>query len=635
MQSCPRCGAPTQPGDLACPNCNEPLAARPPSAAGLLLSNTAPEAGLSPSSSNGARPSQSAAASPTNKARQENWGPGIWGPEQEHRGLPPYPGAGRAAGAPGLQPPAGVPARPPQARPAPWPPQQTAGTWAHPAGTPASRGAPVYATLPLPAPGYYPPGWYAYKPPQPPGESYRKVLSILALIASSLLMLGGLFILGVMLLLTLNGESEDLEIMNPLVMAALIALAGGTACLYHCIRSLMRRASAPFSLPSAWVWLGATIVAFGAGIALFVSGQPSGPLAMVLPLVLLAGILPAFTILALTQQRLRQQTSWRRLCLALVTGGTLGVLVGGGVELGMVAQLVRLFHLNDLSITSISADQLSDPRYFVALFLLLAVGAPLAEETSKQIGGFFLLPRIKGRSEAFLIGMAAGIGFNIVETSQYLGLAQADWIAVAIQRIGAGLIHGVGAAMAGLGWYYLFRGKTLSRRWKVGLGCLAYAYIQHGMLNGGELIVANQFPDLHVDVFGLHQDAGAFFALILYLAILVVLWRVTGWLRRVEPTVAPASTSASPPESAALTAAGANGAAPFGSDQRRGDANSVAARVGLASEAYRASQPPGQHTANPPGASSAASEREMPPKNNEQRPPTTEPGSESGQGGMA
>jgi hypothetical protein len=155
------------------------------------------------------------------------------------------------------------------------------------------------------------------------------------------------------------------------------------------------------------------------------------------------------------------------------------------------------------------------------------------------------------------------------------------------------------------------------------------------MLNGGELIVANQFPDLHVDVFGLHQDAGAFFALILYLAILVVLWRVTGWLRRVEPTVAPASTSASPPESAALTAAGANGAAPFGSDQRRGDANSVAARVGLASEAYRASQPPGQHTANPPGASSAASEREMPPKNNEQRPPTTEPGSESGQGGMA
>lgn len=486
----------------------------------------------------------------------------------------------------------------------------------------------------MPAPGYYPPGWYAYKPPQPPGESYRKVLSILALVASSLLMLGGLVILGVMLLFALNGEGQDLMFFNPLAMAALIALPGGAACLYHCIRALRRRISAPFSLPPAWVWLSATVVAFGAGIALFVSGQPSGPLAMVLPLVLLAGILPAFTILALTQQRLRQQTSWRRLCLSLVTGGTLGVLVGGGIELGMVAQLIRLFHLTDLGITSISADQLSNPTYFLALFLLVAVGAPLAEETSKQIGGFFLLPRIQSRSEAFLIGMAAGIGFNIVETSQYLGVAQADWIAIAIQRIGAGLIHGVGAAMAGLGWYYLFRGKTLSRRWKIGLGCLAYAYIQHGVLNGGGLIVANLLPNLHVDVLGLYQDAGAFFALILYLVILVVLWRVTGWLRRVEPTAAPANAVTSPPDGAALAATGVNGAAPLRSNQQRGEAPNAAARVGLANETYRVSQPLGLSAANPPGASSAAAERETFPGSNEQRPPATEPGSGSEQGGM-
>jgi RsiW-degrading membrane proteinase PrsW (M82 family) len=373
-------------------------------------------------------------------------------------------------------------------------------------------------------------------------------------------------------------------------------------------------------------------VAFAAGIALFASGQPSGSLAMVVPLVLLGGLLPAFTILALTQQRLWQQTSWRRLCLALITGGTLGVVVGLVIELGMVAQLVRLFHLINLSTTAITTDQLNNPTYFIALFLLLAVGAPLAEETTKQIGGFFLLPRIKSRSEAFLIGMAAGIGFNIVETSQYLGVAQADWIAIAIQRIGAGLIHGMGAAMAGLGWYYLFRGKAFSHRWKIGLGCLAYAYLQHALLNGGELIVGSQLPMLHVDVLALHLDAGAFFAVILYVLIVVILWRVTGWLRRAEPVSA--SASASPPQGAALAVAGANGTAPSGSDQQRAEAPNAAARVGLASETYRVSQPLGQHAASPPGPWPAASERTMFPGNLEPRQPPSERMRADEQGGM-
>jgi hypothetical protein len=639
MQSCPRCGAPTQPGDLACPNCNEPLSARLPSAAGL-PSNLAPRANASALNSNGARPTPSVSSSSNHQASHETWGPGTWGPGSTQRGSSPV--NDRYPVAPTPQPQPGWSFRAPQANPAIWPPQPGAPAWPAQPGpaawppqtnTPGYMGTPGYAGMPAPA--WYAPGWYAYRPPQPPGESYRKVLSILALIASSLLILGGLVLLALMFLLALGGEGQDLAIYNILLMAALVAVPGGAACLYHSIRALRRHASAPFSLPSAWVWLGATAVAFTIGIALFLSGLPSGPLALVEPLVLLCGILPAFTILALTQQRLGQQTSWRRLILALVTGATLGVAVGLVVELGMVAQLVRLFHLNNLSTTEISSNQLSNQNYFLALFLLLAVGAPLAEETSKQIGGFFLLPRITSQSEAFLIGMAAGIGFNIVETSQYLGVAQADWIAIAIQRVGAGLIHGMGAAMAGLGWYYVFRGKTLSRRWKIALGCLAYAYLQHALLNGGELIVASQLPTLHVDMFGLRLDSGTFFALILYLAILVVLWRVTGWLRRTEP----AGTSAAPPAGVALAVAGANGAAPVSNAPMRADATNTAPRIGLANETYHAAQPPapqppGQRVANPPGLPSAAAEQAPFPGSSEPRPAPTEGTNSDEQGGM-
>lgn len=641
MQSCPRCGAPTQPGDLACPNCNEPLAARILPAVGLPPIPT-PEAETLSASSNGARPIP-AARSPRADKASETWGAGTWGPGGEQANAPAFNGRAPLAAGPASRP--GVPPRPAATGGAMWPPQTGAGAAARraqPAGAawPPQTGAPIYgapgyAGLPAPAPGAYAPGWYFYKPLQPPGESYRKVLTILALVASSLLILGGLFLIAVIfifaLILTLGAEGQDLAVYNTLLMAALVALPGGAACLYHCIRALTRHPSAPFSLPSVWVWLSATAVALATGVALFLSSQPSGPLAMVEPLVLLSGILPAFTILALTQQRLRQHTSWRRLVLALVTGGTLGVAVGLVVELGMVTQLVQLFHLNDLSTTEISNEQLSNQNYFLALFLLLAVCAPLAEETSKQIGGFFLLPRIKSRSEAFLIGMAAGIGFNIVETSQYLGIAQGDWIAVAIQRVGAGLVHGMGAAMAGLGWYYLFRGKTLSRRWQIGLGCLAYAYLQHALLNGGELIVASQLPNLHANVLSLHLDSGTFFAFLLYLLILVVLWRVTGWLRHAEPL----NPSAGPPGDGAQALVAANVAAlaiPTRMNVSGAGAANAAPRVGLANETYRAAPSAAPPAANPPSLSPASSGQAALPGSTEPGPVPPERMSNDGQG---
>jgi RsiW-degrading membrane proteinase PrsW (M82 family) len=387
----------------------------------------------------------------------------------------------------------------------------------------------------------YPYGWYPFmKPPPAPGETYRKVLSIITIVASSLLLLGGLGILLLLALLALAGSGQDLSAISLFVMAAIAALAGGGAGLYHSIRALMRRVSAPFSLPSFWLWLAVTLVTLGAGIALFALRQPTGSLALIEPLVLLSGIAPAFTILALGLQRLRVNVSWRHAWLALISGATLSISAASLLELLLALLLLGIASLK-IDLTNFNPN---DPSGTTAILVLVAVIAPLVEETTKQISGFFLLPRIKGPQEAFLVGLASGIGFAVMETTGYIGMAQADWVGIALGRVGAGLLHGMGAAMAGLGWYYLIKGKGTQGRWWRGFGCLAYAYLQHAIFNGGQvlLIQIRLLQNWHVDFFDLRLDITSVYAGFLYVAIVGVMLVVTGQLRRSTSSASLASS---------------------------------------------------------------------------------------------
>ena len=122
------------------------------------------------------------------------------------------------------------------------------------------------------------------------------------------------------------------------------------------------------------------------------------------------------------------------------------------------------------------------------ILLIFAVVAPLVEEGLKPLGVVFIMRRLRSPAEAFLLGLAAGVGFDMVETIGYIGSGQADWVSVAIQRVGAGLLHGLGAAMAALGWYYLINGKGVPHRWLKGFGGLAYAVLQHGIFNASNLL---------------------------------------------------------------------------------------------------------------------------------------------------
>src|SRR5207244_1364873 len=80
------------------------------------------------------------------------------------------------------------------------------------------------------------------------------------------------------------------------------------------------------------------------------------------------------------------------------------------------------------------------------------------------------------------VGLAAVFDFILIETTGYIASGYEDWLSIALIRTGSGLLHGFGAAMVTLGWYYLTHpGKH--RGLKVA-GCWTYAVLQHAIWNG-------------------------------------------------------------------------------------------------------------------------------------------------------
>jgi hypothetical protein len=90
--------------------------------------------------------------------------------------------------------------------------------------------------------------------------------------------------------------------------------------------------------------------------------------------------------------------------------------------------------------------------------------------------------------------MSCGIGFDLIETAGYIGEGYKDWLSVAIERSSAGLLHGFGAGMVGLAWYYLTHKDAGPDRILRGAGCALYAVTQHAIWNGSTLLAALPAP---------------------------------------------------------------------------------------------------------------------------------------------
>lgn len=528
---CSRCGTPAIPGDRVCRVCGAPLAL--------------------------------AAQEPPRSAPQEEPTAALPTTDPEANAAPdviPFPTIAPPVAAPPVATSSAPAATTPQAStngaapPAPYP---NAAYGAYGAYGPYS-GYAAYAGYP-PWYGYPYVGYYGYyypyppapaKPPRPQGETYRQVLGWIVTIGSALALVVGLFFLLVVAIASTPSADLGLLGISEVAGLAIAGLAGGAAGIYFGITAILRRPSVRFSLPPAWLWLVLTVAALGAGVVIWHEVATPGATLVALPLVLLAGVLPALTVLAYGGQLLGFPSTWRHTVLSLIYGATLAAALAALLE--FLADLFIAFIAQALGLDgSIALANLTNqnPRNVVEaviFFLTLAVVPPLAEEGLKPLGAILVMPRVRGAGEAFFLGLAAGVGFDMIETVGYFGLGQADWISIAIGRIGGGLVHGVGAGMGALGWYYLLRGKGVPHRWLRGFGAIGYALLQHGIFNGSNLLYFVPGPigqfmrlPLYLGRLPLGQGTGLFLAF--YVIIFGVLTYVALRLGRAERATPPAT----------------------------------------------------------------------------------------------
>jgi RsiW-degrading membrane proteinase PrsW (M82 family) len=497
VSTCPHCGTPAYGGDSRCRNC------------GWTLTPSLPPAAQS-SSASSARPSPAPLASIPPRPGESVW-------RQANPQQAPLPG--------GL--PVTVPGYP---------------TYAQGQGVPYAPYPPQYQPYPPYAPyGPYPP--YIYPPQRrAPGETYALVVSWIVTVIGALSIILSLLILGISAL-ALSDGSNSLSTLGLAVSFGLAPLVGGVTAMVLGIQGILRRPSHTFFMPNYWYLLALTLIALGAGVVLWNLYPSPGSALAVSPLVVMSGVLPALVILALTTQRLGNPSTRRHVLMSLAYGATLAPLLA--IILELLATLVIYLAAralgfdvgNALNNTNFSP---TNPQELVAQLLDISLTAAVVEETLKPLGAVLIIRRLRTRSEAFLVGLAAGIGFNIVETIGYITQGQGDWINVALERSAAGLLHGVGAGMATLGWWYLINGKGVSLRFIKGFALILYAMAQHAINNGAAVLISlvpEPLRSVLFDTFYLgrlpEQYASLVFLAYGGLILIVLLW-VTSALRRID-----------------------------------------------------------------------------------------------------
>ena len=402
--------------------------------------------------------------------------------------------------------------------------------------------------------GYPPYGYpYPWQPLKPRRDRYLFGISIASFVGAILVLLGGLGSAFVLLIITFIPTATALPASQrfggivEFTAFAMAGIIGGIFSLYHSIRSLfLKRPSADFRLPWFWLFLVLYLLLIGVEVVLRSYGQSVTNVPLTTTLIVLAGILPALTILALGVRRIHVPgkaswpTSWRRFTLAVVSGATLAIVLASIFELILTALAVRELGVNGFSIDNPDQPIPNDPKVIALMFILVSVIAPFVEEAVKPLAVVVMIGRIRSAAEAFVLGLAAGIGFDLIETVGYISMGYRDWLNVALERSAAGLLHGFGAAMVTLGWYYLTHPKESKHPFLLGLGCWTYAILQHAIWNGSfglQLLPAPIGPYLDTGTILIGSVSIPSFTLVYVIESLLMLMlflSMTGRLRRKE-----------------------------------------------------------------------------------------------------
>jgi RsiW-degrading membrane proteinase PrsW (M82 family) len=270
--------------------------------------------------------------------------------------------------------------------------------------------------------------------------------------------------------------------------AVLLGLGGGALSLYHGLRSIRNRPSRRFTLPPTYLFWLVFAVVLGLGNVVLVFGIADEFLFP--PLFLLGAALPTLAVLAWTGRRLGWPSTWRQTALSFVSGSTLSIIVT--LLLGAVLPFIVYLLLEPLlysfyDILDTPLILISPEVLFFVLFTVLQ--APLPEEFAKALGPGLMgmRVRIKTERQAFLIGMASGAGFAILENMLYEGLYASwsgwTWGGITLLRGIGVVLHPIGTGIIALA---LFRARHRGKGW---FGQLFRAYVLsvglHTLWNGG------------------------------------------------------------------------------------------------------------------------------------------------------
>ena len=188
---------------------------------------------------------------------------------------------------------------------------------------------------------------------------------------------------------------------------------------------------------------------------------------------------------ALAAGRLDRRFDFR----AMLGGGVIGPAVAL-VSHAAVAAFAYFFLLGFADEATVVLDALRvDPRLIEALqspwtlvlLVDLAVVAPLTEEIGKGLGGRIARP--VDRKSAFLAGIAAGVGFAVVENVLYVGMGfffGGPWPEIALLRIFGLAVHPLASGLVLVGWWDRRHGED---PWALLKGFLAGAGV-HALWNG-------------------------------------------------------------------------------------------------------------------------------------------------------
>jgi hypothetical protein len=332
------------------------------------------------------------------------------------------------------------------------------------------------------------------------------------LLGSVLFSLGGVFLLGIALLMgfaalfaAFSGEAVQ-------VQQAIIVLAFGFeamllfAAAWLTFQKTLRRPAADrtafIHIPPGQIGIAVLI----ASAALWLGSQ-IGALAraswLILPLLTIPAIvLPLGVFLALAARGLPLAARWQSwsvlglsmslapfLLLLLEVAAAILLLIGVVAYIttqpelaqGLQALARRIMILGPQSSEArhLLSPFLTRPGVIVTALIFIAILVPAIEEVIKPLGVWLLAGELESPAQGFTLGALSGAGYGLIETIGISAQAPGDWASLLFSRIGTGLLHITTSALVGAAMVLAWRERRFLRL----LGTYLFAVLLHGLWN--------------------------------------------------------------------------------------------------------------------------------------------------------